>query len=231
MREVVVFPRYKLTDEGALYTEIDGQWNYVYPDYRGEYPVWRIWVDGTWTYHKCHRLMAQTFIPNPNHYDIVNHKNGNKRDWRLSNLEWCTRSYNTKHAFETHLIAPRLSTETVHAVCQGLAQGLSSRRISFLTGVATETVSRIYRRLIYTDISSQYTFEPRRRGNQLPDKTIHRICQGIAEGRTLRDISEECGVSASTIMFIRQRKLYPEISAAYTFPEAKPGPRKRPKPE
>ena len=50
-----------------------------------------------------HRLVAQSFIPNPDNKPTVNHKNGNKSnnwDW---NLEWATRSENTQHAYDTGL--------------------------------------------------------------------------------------------------------------------------------
>ena len=52
-----------------------------------------------------HRLMAKTFIPNPNEYKIVNHKDGNKKNNNIDNLEWCTRSHNTQHAYDNDLIS------------------------------------------------------------------------------------------------------------------------------
>ena len=54
-----------------------------------------------------HRLVAIEFIPNINNYRIVNHKDGNKKNNTINNLEWCTNSQNTKHAYDNNLISSK----------------------------------------------------------------------------------------------------------------------------
>ena len=55
---------------------------------------------------RVHRLVAEHFLPNPDNMKEVNHKDGNKDNNRADNLEWCTRSHNVKHSFDTGLKQP-----------------------------------------------------------------------------------------------------------------------------
>ena len=54
--------------------------------------------DGKETSCKVHRLIAQAFLPNPNNLPEVNHKDEDKTNNKVENLEWCTSQYNVEYS-------------------------------------------------------------------------------------------------------------------------------------
>lgn len=53
---------------------------------------------------RLHRELANAFIPNLDNLPQVNHKDGNKINNKLDNLEWCTNQYNCQHAHDNNLV-------------------------------------------------------------------------------------------------------------------------------
>lgn len=62
------------------------------------YPHVRLYNSGMSRDVSIHRLVAAAFIPNPNNYKYVNHKDENTRNNTVANLEWCTNSYNLAYS-------------------------------------------------------------------------------------------------------------------------------------
>jgi hypothetical protein len=51
---------------------------------------------------RVHHLVARAFIPNPNNYKEIHHKDSNKTNNHVSNLEWCNRSKNVKESWKVN---------------------------------------------------------------------------------------------------------------------------------
>lgn len=95
--EVISLPRYKKNNSKMQYVE-PKQIRQNVNKYNG-YVYVQLWNNAKYKNIRLHRLVAETFIVNVNNYPIINHKDGNKQNNRVDNLEWCTYSENEKHAY------------------------------------------------------------------------------------------------------------------------------------
>ena len=67
-----------------------------------------------------HRLVAETFIENPNGFKLINHKDENRLNNDVSNLEWCDHSYNVRYSLERH---PERRVYHGHGKYDGIRKG------------------------------------------------------------------------------------------------------------
>lgn len=78
------------------------------------------WVElrknGTRKQVLVHRLVAQEFLKNPNNYPVVNHKDENKLNNIVDNLEWCTFSYNVRYSLPKRKRKPYKSLDRVRQI-------------------------------------------------------------------------------------------------------------------
>ena len=92
------YPNYYISDEGKVYSTKSGKTLELKASKSRGYLYASFWINGNLYRKQIHRLVLSTFSPIPemNKYQ-VNHKDENRENNKLDNLEWCTAKYNNNY--------------------------------------------------------------------------------------------------------------------------------------
>ena len=122
---------------------------------------------------KIHRLVAEYFIPNNFNLPQVNHKDGNKNNNQVSNLEWCSNSYNMKHALDNSLISrgeqrpvSKCTEASLYLLQQLISCGFTIKQLSLIYMMSKNSMKNIIRGVTYRHLKLNIKY------NNPPEKSF-----------------------------------------------------------
>ena len=83
--------------------------NIILKQYLGMYSMVTLCKDGRTDSKTVHRLVAEAFLPNPHNYPCINHKDEDKHNNCVENLEWCSYSYNNSYNNKISKISQKMT--------------------------------------------------------------------------------------------------------------------------
>lgn len=176
-----------------------------------------------------HRLVAMTYIPNPEDKSEVNHIDGIKTNNTLSNLEWVTRHENQQHAFSEGLNTNSgegngrslITEKEVLQIYWKLYNGARNidvcREYNLSTTAVMEIKSKTNWNYLTKDLP-EISIKPK--SEKLSEKTVEWICQMIEKGVGPKEIYDLCtnkSVKLDHIYDIKRRRGFKHISRKYSW--------------
>lgn len=221
--DVIGYDQYCADPSGKIYSLRSGRFLSCVEQRTG-YLCVTLSQDGKRDNFSVHRLVALTHLDNSENLPVVNHIDGDKKNNKVTNLEWCTHQENVQHAVDTGLRSGTrnpdrsLTDERAHQVCRLICDNWRNKDISKSLGVSQQIVANIRYGRDYQNIACEYDFTdllPSRR--KLSTDKLIRICELLQEGKPYNFIRKVEGVSTSTISKIKHGKSGIYISKNYKF--------------
>lgn len=172
LKDSYIFPdNYLVGNYGSVYNKKTGRKRNPSTDKDGYFYL-KLHNNGEEKFMRLNRLVALTFINNPNNLPVVNHLDGDKKNNYVENLEWTTVKENAIHSYENGLqkgakgskhSRAKFTDNQIIKVCEMLQSGVyTNLHISETTGVSVRTIQSVRSRYNWTHISKDYVFSCRR---------------------------------------------------------------------
>lgn len=225
------FNDYSVDTEGNVFSYKKGQKRKMslYKEKTGYQTVW-LCKDGKIIKFSVHRLIAETFIPNPENKPTVNHKNSVRDDNKVSNLEWATYSENNRHAFDfgnnkirygEDTSTATISNKIARSIYLDLLDGMRNKQVSDKYGVSQEIVANIKTRKYYQKSYEDLpVMEIRKRSEKFSDTTVKWICSNLEKKvphKQILEMSTNKALKLHHIKDISRRVSYKHISKYYNW--------------
>lgn len=211
----------QVTEDGKIYS-LCGKERKVKPHPSGYVRV-AVYKDGVARTCSVHRLVAQTYLENPENMLEVNHKDGVKSNNDVTNLEWCTPKENKNHAWDNGLYAAVLDKQQVHKICQMLQDGRRSIDIAKEFGLHKDYIASIRAGRNWLRISKNYDIKTKKSQTK-STSTVLAICHQIMAGKTSKEISEAFNMSSLEVNRIKRKEIFKDITEGFCFPGSKSQP-------
>jgi len=214
---IPTYESYLVSNQGRIYSL--SHMKIMTPSTMNGYQLIGLTRDKKLKTYLIHRLVAQAFIPNPNNKPEVNHKDKDKSNNDVCNLEWVSKKENMKHAFSNNHNHVKLSSEDVRNICKlaedGKFAGEIIRELN-LYNVSYDIVYKIINGDKRTNITKDYNLtKPKRRILYSSDQ-IDKACKLWTEDKySIDEISQTTGVSIPNLRQIFQGYNWKHISKKY----------------
>lgn len=191
MQEKVLYNGYSVTDDGRVFSTARGkkkELKQASTSRSNRYKVVNIKrKNGKLVPTYVHRLVAEAFIPNPNNYPQVNHKDGNPSNNNVDNLEWCTAKQNIVHAYNTGLFGSNnciicgvLKHNSKHALCK--------------------TCKSVVMQAVEMELKNKYKcFRYEQMVDGIKSETARKYIKHLMDGLTYEEVSKRFGVSKQCV--------------------------------
>lgn len=186
-----------------------------------------IGIDGSTK--RLHRLVAETYILNPENLPEVNHKDGVKSNCHRDNLEWVTSKQNKDHAWkmglykdicEDHCHAIHDNVK-IHRACQMMQDGYRNIDIATSLGIHKDSIAHIRNGTAWKEISKEYKLKVKRVQRKSLE-TVLMICTLLEDNMTNSEVASVMGgIAAQEVGRIRKGETHRDISKNFKIPKSK----------